>query len=157
MPTRYEKVSVSLKKFYEKNGSPVKGKPGRIQDEAEKKKKSESLIRFHAAQPKKTEAQKKAANKANVYAYRARKRNAIPPDADLKLIKQIYECCPAVYHVDHRIALAVGGPHHQDNLQYLPVKENCRKGKNGKYDESLAIQWSEFIPLNPSKVHGPDC
>lgn len=71
--------------------------------------------------------------------------NAIPPDADLKLIKRIYECCPDGYHVDHRIALASGGFHHQDNLQYLPAAENCRKGRRGVYNESLAIQWKDIL------------
>jgi predicted component of type VI protein secretion system len=53
-----------------------------------------------------SEEQKKARNKANVYAYRARLKNAIPEDADLKLIQMIYEMCPKGYHVDHIIALA---------------------------------------------------
>jgi 5-methylcytosine-specific restriction endonuclease McrA len=79
-----------------------------------------------------------------VYAYRARKYNAIPEDADLKLIREIYCNCPDEYHVDHIIALASGGKHHQDNLQYLPINENCRKGKTQNYDKSLALDWRNF-------------
>ena len=95
-----------------------------------------------------SEQHKKARNKANVYAYRARLRNAIPDDADLKLIQQIYMYCPDGHHVDHIIALAVGGQHHQDNLQYLPIGENCRKGKDRSYDESQIIDWRSLV--NPS-------
>lgn len=84
--------------------------------------------------------------KANVYAYRARKRNAIPPDSDLELIKRIYECCPDGYHVDHIVAIANGGMHHQDNLQYLPPSENSRKGAGRMYDEALVLRWQDIIP-----------
>ena len=90
---------------------------------------------------------KKARNKANVYAYRARIKNAIPEDADLVLIKRIYENCPDGYHVDHIVALASGGMHHQDNLQYLPASENCRKGKSNEYDHSLSIDWRILMSL----------
>ena len=79
-------------------------------------------------------------------AYRARTRNAITESTDLLLIRKIYENCPEGYHVDHIIALAAGGNHHQDNLQYLPVSENCRKGKNRNYDASLVIHWKTILP-----------
>ena len=92
-----------------------------------------------------TSAIKKARNKANVYAYRARKRNAIPLDANLKLIRKIYENCPEGYHVDHIQALASGGLHHQDNLQYLEISENCRKGKTSNFDESRSLDWRDLI------------
>ena len=90
---------------------------------------------------RRTDEQKRARNKANVYAYRARKYNAITETSDLKLIRDIYERCPEGYQVDHITALAAGGKHHQDNLQYLPLGENQRKGKDNVYDESLAIKW----------------
>ena len=102
---------------------------------------SESIKKTWDKKGRVSEEHKRARNKANVYAYRARLRNAIPEDADLKLITKIYEHCPEGYHVDHKIALANGGLHHQDNLQYLPISENCRKGKDRKYDESLVIHW----------------
>lgn len=91
-----------------------------------------------------TEDQKKARVKASVYAYRARKKNAIPIDADLGLIRKIYEYAPPGYQVDHIIALAVGGQHHQDNLQYLPVAENARKGKKNIYDVTKILRWQNF-------------
>jgi hypothetical protein len=77
--------------------------------------------------------------------YRATKRNATPEDADLQLIKKIYEFCPEGYHVDHIIALARGGLHHQDNLQYLPASENCKKCADREYDKSQVLNWKDCI------------
>ena len=53
--------------------------------------------------------------------------------------------CPKGYEVDHIVALAVGGSHHQDNLQYLPILENRKKNKYQKYDKSLVIDWKMFL------------
>lgn len=97
-----------------------------------------------------TEAEKKARNKAKVYAYRARKYAAILPTSDLKLITKIYEACPDGYEVDHRIALASGGSHHQDNLQYLPKKRKSKQAASWNYDVSLAIRWQDLIPVEAS-------
>lgn len=94
---------------------------------------------------RRTPEQKKLGVKAAVYAYRARKRNAIPSDADLGLIKRIYEHSPTGYDVDHIIALANSGLHHQDNLQYLPLSENRRKGATDTYNTSLIIKWQDII------------
>ena len=60
--------------------------------------------------------------------YRARKYRTIAPDADHEKIKQIYLNCPAGHEVDHIIPVSRGGLHHEDNLQYLPVLVNRRKG-----------------------------
>lgn len=144
--TRYEKVSLSLKQHYAEFGHPCTGKPGYTPSKEQTGKTSAALKAFWDIKGRKTDEQKKARVKANVYAYRARKKNAIPPDADLALIRTIYECCPDGYHVDHIVALANNGLHHQDNLQYLPISENCRKGKGDKYDASLAIPWINLIP-----------
>lgn len=92
-----------------------------------------------------SEEHKKSGNKAKVNAYRARKKTAIPLDADLALIKLIYESTPDGYQVDHIVALANGGLHHQDNLQYLPFRENARKGKRSVYNESLVVRWQDIL------------
>lgn len=94
---------------------------------------------------RKTLEQKRAGVKASVYAYRARKKNAIPDDADLNLIKQIYENCPAGYQIDHIVPLSKGGLHHQDNLQYLPAKDNQSKNNKLDYDSKNAIQWQDVL------------
>lgn len=92
-----------------------------------------------------TEQEKKAKNVEAVQAYRSRKYKATPSDTDRVLIRKIYENCPSGYEVDHIVALASGGNHHQDNLQYLPALENRRKNKSQKYDKSLVIQWQTII------------
>jgi len=78
---------------------------------------------------------------------RARKRNAVPDDADLELIKRIYKHAPVGYQIDHIVALANGGKHHQDNLQYLPSWENARKGKRDAYDQLLVIRWQDIVRM----------
>ena len=144
--TKNEKISKSLKAKFAKEVHHAKGKPGWKPTEEQK---NLTRLRTIAAADKRgrvSEEHKKARNKANVYAWRARKYNAIVESSDLKLIKEIYQNCPIGYHVDHIIALALKGLHHQDNLQYLPVSENCRKGVNRSYDVSLALDWRNFIP-----------
>lgn len=143
--TKNEKISESLKNYFAENGHHHTGKPGWIPTEEQKELKRRKSLEYWDKRGRTSEAHKKARNKANVYAYRARKRNAIPPDADLKLIRLIYENCPDGYHVDHIQALASGGLHHQDNLQYLEISENCRKGKSSDFDESKALDWKDFI------------
>lgn len=144
--TKNEKISASLKKYFAQNGHHLKDVPGWKHSDESKTHLSEKLKAHYDRVGRKTKAQFNARNKANVYAYRARRKNAVPDDADLKLISLIYENCPEGYHVDHIKSLAEGGFHHQDNLQYLPVSENCRKGKNRKYDPTLVIRWQDSIP-----------
>lgn len=66
------------------------------------------------------------------------------PDADHEKIKQIYLNCPSGHEVDHIIPVSRGGLHHEDNLQYLPVLENRKKGnkmvdREGIKPSSLAL------------------
>jgi len=125
--------------------SSKKGRPGVLHTEETKAKMAAAAKQQWQSRPRKTDAEKRAANKANVYAYRARKYNAILPTSDLALIKRIYEACPDGYHVDHIVALARGGPHHQDNLQYLPAFVNRSKNADNEYDESTAIAWQTLV------------
>ena len=46
---------------------------------------------------------------------------------------------------DHIIAIADGGKHHPDNLQYLPCLENRKKNKYQNYDTSLVVKWQDVI------------
>ena len=155
------KKRLSANKFYSKHGSPVKGKPGwKHSDEMKELKRQKSLDHWDKV-GRKTAKHKAIQNRYNVHNYRARKNKATCPTADKKLIKRIIEACPVGYDVDHIVSLSNGGLHHQDNLQYLPLKENRKKGNRDIYDARLAIRWQEvledFIPQNPSKVHGLDC
>lgn len=68
--------------------------------------------------------------------YHARLKAQTPPDADLKLIQEIYINCPEGYEVDHVIPISKGGLHHQSNLQYLTQLDNRRKGNQ--------LDWSEM-------------
>ncbi len=60
--------------------------------------------------------------------YVIRRRLQTPPNANKKKIEEMYKNCPVGYHVDHIIPLSRGGLHHEDNLQYLTIKENLQKG-----------------------------
>jgi hypothetical protein len=142
-----QKVSATLKG----RQSPLKGKPSnRKLTETQYQKFLEGIRRYNNTRVRIPEAQKRAANVANVMAYRARMYAATPDDVDRNLIKTIYENCPAGYHVDHIHSLSTGGAHHQDNLQYLPASENCRKCADRDYDHSLAIDWRTIIPGYPN-------
>lgn len=128
--------SDALKKHFKENG--VSDEKRRKLSKAAKGHNRNPVV--HTVMTKEQIKRKKAQNKAKVYAYRARRYNAIMPDSDMKRIAEIYENCPDGYHVDHKVALADGGKHHQDNLQYLPADENCRKGAGRNYDASKAIE-----------------
>jgi hypothetical protein len=72
---------------------------------------------------------------ANAARRRARKLNAIPPDADHDMIDAIYALARAVteetgeqWTVEHHIPLALGGLHCPSNLTLLPLSDNCSKG-----------------------------
>jgi len=145
MKTKNEKISDSLKKYYTKHDHHAKGKTGWKHDDEMKERKRKKTKEYWDKRGRLTDKQKAARNKANVYAYRARKYNAIVESSDLQLIKKIYENCPDGYHVDHIQALAAGGLHHQDNLQYLEISENCRKGKSSKFDSKKSINWRTLI------------
>jgi len=110
-----------------------------------KRKKKEQLPKVIREKKVYTESEKKAKNIAAVQAYRARKYSATLPDTDRKLINKIYEMCPKGYEVDHVIALSEGGPHHQNNLQYLPAMENRKKNRTQNYNKNLAISWQDML------------
>jgi hypothetical protein len=148
--TKEKRQEINKKVAEKLNGhpSPLKGMPGKSLTKEQRERYLEGLRRYQLTREKVSEEKKRAANVANVMAYRARKYKATPPDADLKLIKLIYENCPAGYHVDHVQSLSTGGLHHQDNLQYLPISENCRKCADREYDQSKAIDWKLVISSN---------
>jgi len=95
-----------------------------------------------------SEAELKAKRVSAVQAYRQRKYSATPIDVDRKLIQTIYENCPKGYEVDHIIALSEGGPHHQDNLQYLPAMVNRKKGRYQTYNKDSVLRWQDAIVKN---------
>jgi hypothetical protein len=71
------------------------------------------------------------AYKAYLAARKTRAKRATPLWADVGAIRAFYRACPPGFHVDHVIPLngrSVSGLHVIENLQYLPAKENLRKG-----------------------------
>lgn len=141
------KIRDSVCKTYAEQGSKCKGKPGWKHTEADKEKKRQLTLAMwdQKGRIERTEQELKAINKMRVMEYRARKYNATPADANKKLIKEIYKACPVGYEVDHIIALAEGGLHHESNLQYLPALENRRKNRTQTYDASLVIKWQDVV------------
>ena len=125
--------------------SPLKGRSGRKPSKEETKKISDGLKKYYDSKGRITIEQKRLKIIFRVNNYRARKIKATPDSANLELIKKIYENCPSGYHVDHIHSLAKGGLHHENNLQYLPISENCRKCADREYDKSLAIDWRNLI------------
>ncbi len=60
----------------------------------------------------------------------ALKLSRIPKWANLDKIKELYKNCPKGFHVDHIVPLQgrkVCGLHVENNLQYLPAKDNLVK------------------------------
>jgi ribosomal protein L40E len=142
-----DKISESILSTYAKNGSKCKGKPGWKHSDADKDKKRQLTLEYWDKRGRilRSEDDLKTINKMRVGQYRARKYNATPADADKKLISKIYKACPEGYEVDHILALAEGGLHHESNLQYLPAMENRRKNKSSNYDLSLVIKWQDVL------------
>ena len=60
--------------------------------------------------------------------WRAKGYRKLDQSANAQKVKEIYAICPPGYEVDHIMPLSRGGKHHEDNLQYLPMLENRRKG-----------------------------
>ena len=140
-----KRKSESVKKNFTENGHPGLGKPGWKHSKEDKELKRQKTIEFWDKKGRRTPEQLAIKNRVGVSKYRAKKYEATPPDANKDLIKRIYELCPEGYEVDHTIALAEGGLHHENNLQYLPAMENRKKNRTQNYDRSLVITWQELL------------
>jgi hypothetical protein len=140
-----KKKSVSVKKFVEENGNWNIGKSGWKHTDEDKELKRQKTVEYFDRKGRMSDEEKRAKNISSVQAYRQRKYSVTPQNVDRKLIRKIYENCPHGYEVDHIKALSKGGPHHQDNLQYLPASENRRKNDRDDYDKSLAIHWQDIL------------
>jgi 5-methylcytosine-specific restriction endonuclease McrA len=82
------------------------------------------------------------------YIARLQKRNAAVRSSttedcsELKEIKQFYIECPAGYHVDHIVPIALGGRHELANLQWLEASLNL--SKHAKHPDD----WNDPRPIS---------
>lgn len=97
-------------------------------------------------QIKHTKEDRKRLNREHFMRYYMRKKKQTPTDADFTKIKEIYLNCPKGYEVDHIIPVSLGGLHHQDNLQYLTISENRRKGNRLDW---YSLEESNLVPSFP--------
>lgn len=125
-----KKISESLKAYMREHGHSRRGLPGALHTSRTKEKIKKSLIRYYENHPKNiwTKEQKIKLNREAVHRSRAKKKGLLPEDANIKLIREFYLNTPVGYVVDHIIPFAKHGQHHQDNLQYLTLTDNLRKG-----------------------------
>lgn len=114
-----DKIRAKSKKYYEDNKQAISER-ARIRYR-ENKEHILKLSQDYYQMNKKRYRARDAKRRADMLA-------ATPDDADLKIIRLIYENCPDGYEVDHIVPIDRGGLHHQDNLAYLPMSINRRKG-----------------------------
>ncbi len=92
-----------------------------------REKRRQAARRLYWADPDRSRAQSR--EKAG----RRRAALACPVWANKDAIKTFYDECPDGHHVDHIIPLLgknISGLHVENNLQYLTVSENSRKGNS---------------------------
>lgn len=124
-----EKYKENNKRYYELNKEKIKARSKAWYHE-NKRKKEERLNRkreYNRQHAKNNRGQKNA----NKMAYLTAKIHRTPKWADLKAIEKFYKNCPWGHHVDHIVPLRgknVSGLHVLENLQYLPARENSKKG-----------------------------
>jgi len=100
-----------------------------FQNRSDNKTKTKSTCRS-CQYPYKVELQGYSYFANSAAKYRAAKVSAIAPWANLDRIAEIYDNCPEGYHVDHIFPLqgeTCCGLHVENNLQYLPAKDNLSK------------------------------
>lgn len=110
-------------------------------------KQAERLRVKYAANPEVIRARNRAWGKRNTakkVALNAKRRAALlqrtPKWANQEAIAFFYDFCPKGFHVDHVIPLQgklVSGLHVENNLQWLPEKDNLRK--HHRFDVSEAV------------------
>jgi hypothetical protein len=122
-PENQEKLRISRKKWADKNREIVLEKQ-RAAREANRDEYNAYMREYHQ--------KNKAVRVKYINAHRRGKLvKATPSWANKPAIRKIYVNCPAGYHVDHIIPLHgvnVSGLHVENNLQYLPARENIQKG-----------------------------
>ena len=134
------------KKYYRANTEKAKAK-SKAWVKANPEKAKAIYKTYRESNPEKVKEIKKRSRQKNPETSRAicakrraAKLNATPAWADLKKITQIYKDCPPGYHIDHVFPLQspiMCGLHVENNLQYLPAKENISKGNRVTLEQQL--------------------
>jgi len=149
------------KRYYRANPEKVKARI-KVWEKANREKVQQYKYKWTKNNPKKTRAADIAWRKANPEKLRniqrrwqqknhkklraksakrrAAKLQATPVWADLQKIQEIYLNCPPGHHVDHIFPLKspiLCGLHVENNLQYLPAKENISKGNRVSLEQQL--------------------
>lgn len=121
-----ETARISRKRHYESRADHYR------QQAALRASRMREVLAAYAAQWRKD-------NPGRMAAYANQRRCAeirrTPTWADIDAIEEIYKRCPIGAHVDHYFPLRgkyISGLHVAHNLQYLPAKENLRKGNKFK-------------------------
>jgi hypothetical protein len=141
-----EKIKACKKKWAENNVEKIKAYRKKWAENNVEKARAKKKA-WAKANAEKVKAMRKAWQKnnpkkvrANTAKRKATKLQATPAWADLKKIEEIYLNCPPGYHVDHIFPLKsdkMCGLHVENNLQYLPAKENISKGNRVSLEEQL--------------------
>lgn len=124
------------REYYVRNIDRERSRHRKYRDQNRERVNKISTESYHRHRDKNLKKNKiyKENNKPKFREYQARRRlhtkKATPKWANLDTIRLFYECCPDGCHVDHIIPLRgknVCGLHVENNLQWLPIKENLRK------------------------------
>ena len=141
-----EKVKARQKAWVKANPEKVKDRQKKwAEKNAEKQRaKKKAWVKANAEKVKAMQKAWAKNNPGKVTAYsnkrRAAKLKATPAWADLKKIEEIYLNCPPGYHIDHVFPLQspiMCGLHVENNLQYLPAKDNISKGNRVSLEQQL--------------------
>lgn len=79
---------------------------------------------------------------------KARKKNRIPPEANMKRIEFLYSITPSGFCVDHIVPYSKGGLHEESNLQILSATESKQKGNSldwcpsKEYPYYITMEWT---------------
>lgn len=150
----------SKRQFYEKNKEAnlraadlwAKENPDKVK-EAKRKyavKNRDKELAYRLAN-KDTRKQYREENKYKFYSYEAKRRtlskvpttefDSLVCEEAYDLSKRRRECTNIVWHVDHILAIKLGGKHTADNLQVIPASLNLQKG----YKITHRYYWSELF------------
>jgi hypothetical protein len=129
-------VTTYLKKYYHENSEKAKVRAHEWADENRNRRRE--IVRKYDASNKAQKIHRKVVRLG-------REARAMPVWANIQAMNAFYAACPPGHHVDHIVPLVAkrgnkhvaSGLHWEGNLQYLPARENVRKGC--KLDDATTV------------------